>query len=181
MCNRASASGIPVVCCELKPETRYRSQHTNLNLAVKPPWSPQGGVDGIWTVRRADDDYPSWIISPFVFHTIKNRQQGRHNSLFYFPSRSFFPSRNERVDFVEHDDARTLITGLLEDLSKLGFSFPMVGRGELRAVNDQNCGFGGGCNCAGQVCFPSPRRTVKEYPSRRLEPWLCMRTLWGRE
>ena len=179
MCKRASASGIPVVCCQFKPEPRYQSQHTNLDLAVKPPWSPEGGVYGIRTVRRADDDYPRLIISPFVFHTIKNRQQGRHNSLFYFPSSSFFPSRNERVYFVEHDDAGTLITCLLEDLSKLGFSFPMVRRGELRAVNDQNCGFGRRCNGAGQVCFPSPRWTVKEYPSRRLESWLSMRKLWG--
>ena len=87
---------------------------TYFYLAVEASGSPEGWVDGVWSIRGGNHD-DSGIITRIILHTIHQRQQGRNNTLFDLSSWSIFTFRAQGVYLVQNDDTRAFGAGFGED------------------------------------------------------------------
>ena len=92
---------------------------TYLDLPVEPSGTPQRWVDSVRAVGRGDDDdlaLCAAVLAP-VFHAVHECQELRDDALLDLAAGPVLAARAERVDLVEHDDARGVRAGLREHVA----------------------------------------------------------------
>src|SRR2546429_1331041 len=101
----------------------------DLGLAVEPTGPAQRGVDCLVPVRRADhDDLTA------TGEAVHEREELRDDAPFDLAGH-LFPLRGDRVEFIDEQDARSVLLGLLELLAEALLALSVVLRHDFRALN----------------------------------------------
>lgn len=69
---------------------------------------------------------------PSFSSTVENGKQRSNDTLLGLTARAILAAGGERIDLVEHDDAWSLCTRLIEDHTQFRFCFAVIWPRELR-------------------------------------------------
>src|SRR6059036_3535745 len=136
----------------------------DLDLAVEATGPAQRGVDRLVPVRRADhDDLAA------TREAVHQGEELRDNPPFDLAGH-LFPLRSNRVEFIDEQDARSVLLGLLELLAEALLALSVVLRHDLRALDriEICAGFVGHRLCDERLAGAG--RPVQEDPLRRIDP-----------
>src|SRR5881409_3437057 len=136
----------------------------NLDLAVEAPGPAQRGVDRLVPVRRANhDDLAA------TREAVHQGEKLRDDAPFDLAGH-LFPLRSNRVEFIDEQDARSVLLGLLELLAEALLALSVVLRHDLRALDriEICAGFVGHRFCDERLAGAG--RPVQEDPFRRIDP-----------
>src|SRR3990170_3661941 len=139
-------------------------RHADLDLPVEAARPPEGGVDRLVPVRRADHD----DLAP-AREAVHEGQELGDDAPLDLPC-DLLPLRGDRVEFVDEQDARGVLLGLLKLLAEALLALPVVLRHDLGALDRGEVGprlVGHGLRDEG---LPRPRRAVQEDALRRVDP-----------
>mmetsp|Transcript_50058 Transcript_50058/g.113848 ORF Transcript_50058/g.113848 Transcript_50058/m.113848 type:complete len:216 (+) Transcript_50058:1103-1750(+) len=87
--------------------------NTDIQLAVKATKATESRIDGVWPVRRRDDNSVGAAL-----HAIHEGQHLRHNALLDLTAR-LVALRRDGVDLVDKDNGWRVLLGLLEGFTQI--------------------------------------------------------------
>src|SRR5256712_2287592 len=136
----------------------------DLDLAVEPTGPAQRGVDCLVPVRRADhDDLTA------TGEAVHEREELRDDAPFDLAGH-LFPLRGDRVEFIDEQDARSVLLGLLELLAEALLALSVVLRHDLRALNRIEIRARFVRHRLRDERLAGAGRSVQEDPFRRIDP-----------
>ena len=135
----------------------------DLDLPVEPAGTAEGGVDGVEPVRGPDHHDLPPLLEP-----VHHRQELGHHTPLDLPGHLLAPG-GDRVEFVDEDDGRRMLPGVLEDLAEPLFALAVVLRDHLGSRDRYEVG---SALARDRLCdqgLSRPRRAVEEDALRRLD------------
>src|SRR5881397_1863383 len=136
----------------------------NLDLAVEAPGPAQRGVDRLVPVRRANhDDLAA------TREAVHQGEKLRDDAPFDLAGH-LFPLRSDRVEFIDEQDARSVLLGLLELLAEALLALSIVLRHDLRALNRIEIRARFVRHRLRDERLAGAGRSVQEDPFRRIDP-----------
>src|SRR5213594_1724662 len=136
----------------------------NLDLAVEAPGPAQRGVDRLVPVRRADhDDLAA------TREAVHQGEKLRDDAPFDLAGH-LFSLRSDRVEFIDEQDARSVLLGLLELLAEALLALSIVLRHDLRALDRIEIRARFVRHRLRDERLAGAGRSVQEDPFRRINP-----------
>ena len=139
------------------------ARHSDLDLAVEPSRAAKGRVDGIETVGCADHHH----LLPLL-ESVHHGEELCHHTTLNFASHILAPGRNG-IEFIDEDDGRCIVLGLLKDLAKALFTFSIVFGDNLRASDGDEVGPALIRDRLRNESLSSAGRAEEEHPLGRLD------------
>ncbi len=143
-------------------QTALFVRHANLELAVKAARAAQCRVKDVRHVRRRNHDHAATRLQ-----TVHERKQLRHHAPFDFAARLLALRRN-RVNFVNENDGRSVLLGLLELLTQVFLGLAVILAHDFRTVNHDEVRIRLARHGARQQGLTGARRAVQQHSLRRL-------------
>ena len=145
-------------------EPPFLVRDPDLDLAIKPPAPPQCRVEGVGDVRGTDHHH-----LPPPFQAVHQGEELGDDPALHL-ALGILPLGGDRVDFVDEDDRRGVLLGILEDLPELPLALPVILAHDLGAREGDEVGIHLVCHRLCDQGLSGPRRAVEEHALRRLDP-----------
>ena len=97
---------------------------TNFDLSIKTTGTSECRINGVRSIRRSDNHHTTAFI--VLIDSVQDGEKRRDYPFFHFPTTTFFPPRDERVDFVQYHYTWTLLARLFEHIPEFGFRLSMI-------------------------------------------------------
>src|SRR6267143_5681195 len=145
-------------------ESTVSVRDANLDLPVEPTGPAQRGIERIRAVRCTDhDDLAARLES------VHQREQLGDDPTFHL-ARDLVPLRSDAVQFVDEDDARRVLFGLLEDVAEVLFALAVELRHDLRSGDRLEVRVRLRGDRLREEGLAGPRRSVEEHTFRGFDP-----------
>ena len=151
-------------------------RHVDVDLAVKSPSPHQGLVQNVGTVRRSEDDHTA--VRTETVHFGKELIQGVFTLIVRAHAGILAPSPSNRINFVDEDDRRSFLFGLLEEVANTRSSHPDKHFHEVRTTQGEERDLCLARNGLGEQCFSGSRRAHQKRSFRDFRSEVGV-FLWG--